>query len=349
MSTALCYAGVLCLGLAALMLCRGYVLRAFDRFLEACDNLLDRTRTAKMQDTATAAVLLLPTFMVLGVFGIFPLFYAFYLSLYDTRRGVFVALGNYTRALSTSEFWNSFLVTVYYAVGTIPVCMVVSFTIALCLFRIVRGRSLFRTVYFLPYVTSVVASATVWRVILSPQTGLANVLLAKLGFPAQMWLLEPRGVLHLLTGGWVSPRVGPSLGLCCIILFEVWYASGFMIVIFLAGLSAIPRELEEAAVIDGASRFQLIRRIILPLLSPTVFFLSVVSSIKAFQAFNSFYALTNKARGEATQNLTVYIYAMFYENQRLGYGAAVATLLSLAIVCLTLLQWRYVGRRVHYE
>jgi ABC-type sugar transport system permease subunit len=165
------------------------------------------------------------------------------------------------------------------------------------------------------------------------------------------WLLEPKGVLFLLTGGRISEEVGPSLALCCVILFEIWHGSGFMIVIFLAGLTAIPRELEEAAVVDGAGWFQTTRRVTLPLLSPTVFFLLIVNGIKAFQSFNSFYALTGNGRGplNTTQNLTVYIYSNFYEYNRLGYGAAVATLLAVAIVALTLLQWRYLGRRVHYE
>jgi ABC-type sugar transport system permease subunit len=124
-----------------------------------------------------------------------------------------------------------------------------------------------------------------------------------------------------------------------------------MIVIFLAGLTAIPRELEESARIDGAGTLQVIRNIVLPLLSPTLFFLGIVSVVRSFQAFNSFYALTGNGRGplDTTQNMTVYIYTTFYENQRWGYGAAVATLLCIAIIGLTLVQWRYVGRRVHYQ
>jgi multiple sugar transport system permease protein len=191
----------------------------------------------------------------------------------------------------------------------------------------------------------------IWRALFNPQFGVANEILGWVGLSPQQWLLEPRGVLCLMTGGYIPPGVGPSLALCCIIVFEIWHASGFMIVIFLAGLTAIPRELEESARIDGANALQVIRNVILPLLSPTIFFLAIVSVIKSFQAFNSFYALTGNGRGpvDSTQNVTVYIYSSFYEYQRLGYGAAVATLLCLAIVTLTLLQWRFVGRRVHYE
>jgi len=163
------------------------------------------------------------------------------------------------------------------------------------------------------------------------------------------WLLEPRGVLHLLTHGIVPPDAGPSLALCCVILFEIWHSSGFMIVVLLAGLAAIPRELEESARIDGANWYQLTRNVTIPLLSPTMFFLVVVGAIKSFQAFNSFYALTGDGSAGGTRNMTVYIYSNFYVFGKEGYGAAVATLLSLAIVVLTLVQWRVVGRRVYYE
>ena len=314
---------------------------------------MDRLRTRTFQDAPAALFLLAPALIVLGVFGVAPLFYAVYMSLYGGRYGggAFVGLANFREALHSESFWGSFRVTAYYALGTIPATMGVSFLIAYGLFRIVRGRSFFRTVYFLPYVTSVVAAAMIWRSLLNPQFGVANALLQWLGAAPQAWLLEPRGVLYLLTHGRVPASVGPSLALCCVILFEVWHASGFMVVVFLAGLTAIPRELEEAARIDGANAFQIIRKVILPLLSPTVFFLAIVSVIKSFQAFNSFYALTGNGRGpvDSTQNVTVYIYSNFYEYQRLGYGAAVATLLCITIVALTLFQWGLVGRRVHYE
>jgi ABC-type sugar transport system permease subunit len=329
------------------------LLRVPDAVLGRLDEWLERASARRLKDAPTAALLLAPAVAVLGAFGIAPLFGAIYMSLFDADRH-FVGFANYARAFGDDEFWNSLLVTTYYAVGTIPVTLVLSFLIAYALFRLVRGRSLFRTVYFLPYVTSAVAAATVWRVIFHPQVGLVNALLGKLGVPVTdwpTWMLEPRGVLHLLTDGAVPATVGPSLALVVVILFEIWHSSGFAIVIFLAGLTAIPRELEEAAIIDGASRRQLVFRVVLPLLSPTLFFLAVVSVIRAFQAFNAFYALTGNGRGpvNTTQNLTVYIYTNLYEYHDLGYGATVATLLCVAIVGLTLVQWRFYGRRVHYE
>jgi ABC-type sugar transport system permease subunit len=316
------------------------------------DALVARIRRPRLRAHVTAYLLLLPSAVILGVFGIAPLLYAAVLSLYATRRGVgpYVRFGNYARAFDNPEFWNSVSVTLWYALGTVPVTLVASFIIANALNRIVRGRGLFRTAYFLPYVTSTVAAAMVWRLFFQPRYGLANALLVWLGFQPSQWLLEPRGVLFYLTDGRVPPDLGPSVALVCVMLFDIWHSSGFMIVILLAALAAIPRELEDAARIDGANGFQTIRNVVIPLISPTLFFLVIISLIRAFQAFNSFYALTGTGRGpnNSTQSLTVYIYSAF-EYGRWGYGCAVATVLAAGIILLTLAQWRVLGRRVHYE
>src|SRR5690606_22257725 len=122
-----------------------------------------------------------------------------------------------------------------------------------------------------------------------------------------------------------------------------------MIVILLAGLTAIPRELEDAARIDGAGRRQVLRHIVLPLLSPIIFFLTITSTVHAMQTFNSFFALTGGARRLDTQNVMLLIYAQVYENQRFGYGAAIAVMVSAGIIALTLIQWRLGSRKVHTE
>lgn len=324
-----------------------------DSILAALDDVLQGWSRGRLRDAPLALALLVPAFAVLGAFGVLPLLYSVYMSglRFEGAGSRFVGLANHAEALQSEAFWNGFLVTVYYAVGTVPATMAFSFVVANCLFRIPRFQGLLRTFYFLPFVTSVVAAAMIWRVLLDPTFGMANVILEGLGLSPQMWLLEPRGVLHIISGGAISAGVGPSLALCCIILFEIWHSSGFMIVLLLAGLTAVPRELEDAARIDGANWLQLARNVTLPMISPTLFFLAIVSAIKSFQAFNSFYALTGNGRGplDTTQNMTVYIFANFYEYGRLGYGAAVATLLCLAIVVLTIVQWRVLGRRVHYQ
>ena len=316
------------------------------------DALLQRIPRARPRYAATAYLMLLPSTVLLGIFGIGPLAYAVVLSLYDSRRGIgpYVRFGNYVEAFGTPEFWNSVSVTVWYALLTVPATMAVSYVVADALFRIGHLRGLFRTAFFLPYVTSTVAAAMVWRLFFQPRFGLANAMLGALGLEPNAWLLEPRGLLYHLSDGRIPADVGPSMALCCIILFDIWHSSGFMIVIMLAALSAIPRELEDAAQIDGANWLQKTKNVVVPLLSPTLFFLAVISLIHAFQAFNSFYALADRGRGpgNTTQSMTVYVYSLF-EFGRWGYGSAVATLLALAIIVLTVVQWRVLGRRVHYE
>jgi multiple sugar transport system permease protein len=323
-----------------------------DTLLERLDDWGERHSRPGRQ-TMLALPMLAPALLILGAFGLFPLFYAFHLSLYAGKagQGAFTGLGNYGLALGRPEFWNSVQVTVYYVAGVVPLTLLLSLLVAYGLWRVTWGRGVLRTFFFLPFITSAVAAATVWRAILDPQTGAANQLLEWLGLPPQAWLLEPAGVLHLFTGGAVPVDVGPSLALCCIIAFDVWHGSGFAIVVFLAGLSAIPRELEDAARIDGAGSWQLLRRVVLPLISPTIFFLMIVSVIRAFQAFNSFFTLTAGGARTlgTTENLILHVYSNFYEYQYWGYGAAVALLLSGMIVVLTWLQWRFLGRRVFYS
>ena len=324
-----------------------------DDVLGRVDDVTSRLDAARKARPVLAYLLLFPALLILGVFGLFPLFYSIYLSLFQTTASgaEFAGLRNYTEALSSASFWKSFEVTMYFALGTVPTTLVLSFFIANGLFRITRFRNTLRTLYFLPYVTSIVAAAMVWRVMLEPREGIANLLLEGLGVPAQTWLLEPKGVLHLILGDAISPSAGPSLALCSVILFEIWRSCGFMVVVFLAGLSGIPRELEDAARIDGANALQVARGVTIPMLSPTIFFLTIVGVAGSFQAFSSIYAMTGTGHGplDTTQNLTVYIYANYFEYQRMGYGAAVATLFAGAIMTITLVQWRVFGRRVHYR
>ena len=324
-----------------------------DGTLAWIDDRLSRRGNPAWDGWRAAAVLVAPAGAIITFFGFLPLFASLYLSFFDGRytQGHFVGLDNYREALGAWAFWNSVLVTLYYLAGTIPLTLVLGYGIARVLRGITRGQALFKTIYFLPYITSAYAAALIWRAMLNPQTGLVNGLLALVGVPAQQWLLEPRGVLHLISGGVVADDVGPSLALCCVMAFDVWHSLGFTVVILLAGLSAIPRELEEAARIDGASAWQVNRHVTLPMLSPTLYFLLVVGTIKGFQAFNSFYALTQSGGNTlgTTENMVLYLFANFYEFGRWGYGAAIAGLLLASIIGLTVVQARVARRWVYYE
>lgn len=324
---------------------------AGDRCLAWLDERLEGMSRCGLGDWPVALLLLAPALFLLAVFSLYPMIASVQMSFFGGRHGegAFIGIENYQEAVGNPDFRRSLAVTVYYVLGVVPATVILSFLIAFGLFRITRGRGLLRALYFLPFVTSAVAAAMVWRSLFHPHHGTVNLLLGYMGISPLNWLLEPRGVLHLISQGWIPTHIGPSLGLCCIILFDIWHGSGFMIAVFLAGLSVIPRELEEAARIDGAGEWRLLWHVTLPLLSPTVFFLSIVGVIKAFQAFNSFYALTHAGGLPDTQNLILYVYAQFYQYGYWGYGAAVATLLILIIIALTLMQWRVLGRKVFYS
>jgi len=330
------------------------IVNLMDGLLQWLDDRLEARRARTRREGLLAVLLLAPAMTLMGVFGFAPLLAGFYMSLFGGPLGEnqFAGWGNYIRAFNDPEFWNSLKVTVYYVLGTIPASLVGSFLVAYGLHRILRGRGLLRTLYFLPYVTSAVAAAMVWRALFMTPDGVANLVLELLGLESQRWILEGKGILHLISGGWIPQDIGPSLALGCVMLFDIWHGSGFMIVVFLAGLTAIPRELEEAARIDGAGALRVVRHVVLPLLSPTILFLAVVSTIKAFQAFNSFYALTQQPDQplfEPTTNVVLYIYGQLYRWNDYGYGAAISMLFMVAIILVTTLQWRFVGRRVHYS
>lgn len=318
-----------------------------------------RARSAKRKQPV-AYLFLLPALLVLVVFSFFPLFYAFYISLHQwkLRQGAYLALANYGRALHTADFWEAFGNTVYFVIGTVPVTMALALLMAYLLFQKVRFLSFFRTVYFLPYITSTVAAAAIWVWIFNARTGVLNQILEALFGPAYMlrWLQESKGIFGMLAAhagltlpGWLQ---GPSLALASIMVMSCWHLIGFDIVLFLAGLGAINRELYEAARIDGAGEGAIFRRLTLPLLYPTIFFLTVISTIGAFKTFNEIYVMStsagvgNTAGGplNSTQTMVVYIYNLFYSSRELGFGSAVAFLLFGVILALTLVQL-WLGRR----
>ncbi|HOQ31852.1 MAG TPA: sugar ABC transporter permease [Candidatus Hydrogenedens sp.] len=300
-----------------------------------------------------ALIMLLPSFVILIPFFIFPLFYAFQLSLWGGKRnmGNFVGLKNYIIAFQNPLFWQSLKVTIYYAMMTVPTTLILGFVIAYFLSKITRGKGFLRTLFFVPYVTSTVAVAMVWRIFYNPQAGLFNFVLDSFGFPIQRWLLEPRGLLHILSWGIIPPQYGPSLALFCISLFDIWHTFGFAVVVFLAGMSTIPKEYYESAQIDGARPLPILFHIELPLLTPTWLFLITVQLIRSLQTFSSFYALS-PAGGRTmgtTENLMLHIYSQFYEYGYWGYGSAVAIFLSILIMTLTFVQWQWARRYVFYQ
>jgi multiple sugar transport system permease protein len=391
-------------------------------------------RRRRLREAVEAYLFLAPALLILLVFGLLPVVYAFYISLHRWRiqRGAFIGLENYANLLGsplyvalllvglglligayylwrsaaeqssgwkaglrlalagmliiggltlvlgiggmiqaaeetrrTEEYLLSVLRTVFYSAGTVPLQLILAFLLANLLFQEIRGRSLFRMFYFLPYITPTVATAAVWNTVLEPRRGLINTLLMALGV-AEMnlpqWVFEARGFTVLL-GEWLGVTMpdwiassplfsGPSLALVAVCVYNVWVFTGYNTVIFLAGLGTIPGELYEAAKIDGAGRWSLLRNITIPMVSPTTYFLTLMGVIGTFKAINHIYIMTQMVGLGGPQDTTttaaIFIFKQFREGNRWGVSTAAAFILLGIILLLTWVQNRVAEGRVHY-
>jgi multiple sugar transport system permease protein len=321
-----------------------------------------RARRARLRNLPVGMIFLLPAMLIIGVFHFYPIFYAFYISLHRwrIRNQGFIGFENYRTALETKEFWHSFLNTAWFALLTVPVTMAVALTLAYLLFQRVKFLGVFRTIYFLPYVTSAVAAAAVWGWVFSPRNGLANEFLSWFGVGPQRWVQEPRGIFELTASAtglpWPGWLEGLSQALFAITILQIWHNLGFQIVLFLVGLGAVSKELYEAARVDGASERKVFFRITLPMISPTLFLVAVISTIDAFKAFAPIYVMSTAANVgsrpggplDTTETSVVYVLNQIYGANRYGYGSAVAMFLFLAILSLTLFQLWMSRRWVRY-
>lgn len=278
-------------------------------------------------ETATALLWMTPAALLILVFQILPMFYAFGLSLFQwdmVTPAEFIGLRNYAVLLTEPDFWKSVAVTFYYVLVSVPVGLSLALLFALLLQKGLRFLGLYRTAFFLPYVTSITAISIVWLWIYNPNPyGLLNWILGRFGIPPQKWLQSP------------------ALAMPAVILFLIWKNLGFNIVIFLTRLQNINKTYYEAAMIDGATPWQTFRHITLPLLAPTTAFLTTVSVIYAFQIFPSIYVLTpNGGPKNATTTAVFYLYKNAYEQFNMGYASAVAYAIFVIILLVTLLQRR---------
>jgi len=267
--------------------------------------------------------------------------------------GAWALIGELPRVInsSDSDWWESLLVTVYYSVGTVPIQLAISIVLAALLFQNIKGKSLFRLIYFLPYITPAVATAAVFKVFFSARPSAPiNNLIQLLGGKPLLWLSEPKGIVQLIFGNLEIPTwlAGPSLALIVVIIYNIWSYVGYDVVIFLAGLGNIPGELYEAASIDGANRSAQFRHITLPLLSPTTYFLTLLSVIGTFKAFNHVWVLRNGAALGTMDTATIVIFTEFSRNTLYGYSAALSIVLLGIILVLTIVNNRIAEKRVFY-
>jgi len=288
-----------------------------------------KVRTA--EDTVARAgwFFLAPALVLIGVFFFLPVVASLVLSVTDfdiyavgsLDNARFVGLRNYADLLGNPLFWKALRNTFYFALIGGPLTVAVSLGAALLVnAKAVRLKSLFRTIYFIPFVTTLVAVAIVWRYLYHPQYGLLNYVLGLVGIDPINWLGDPR---------WAMPAI---------ILLAVWKNFGYNMLIFIAGLQAIPEELYEAASIDGAGAVRQFWHVTLPMLAPTFFFVGVVTMIGYFQLFAEPYVMTQGGPLRSTTSLVLFMYEEGFRWWRMGAAAAIAFVLFVLILAWTLLQ-----------
>ncbi len=243
----------------------------------------------------------------------------------------FVGLTNFIQLLQDPTFFRALWNTIYYTLVSVPLGMAISLALALILNRSLPGMGLFRTLFLIPVISSTVATALLWGLMLDPYIGLVNYLLQ---------------LLHLPTSGWLTDT---RMAMPSIIMMSVWKGLGYNMVLFMAGLQGVPQELREAARIDGANRWQEFTNVTLPILSPTTFFVLVISIISSFQVFDQTWVLTKGGPQEATTTLVYYVYQTGFQQLRMGYASAIAYALFFLTLVVVMIQWVTQKRWVFYQ
>ena len=281
-----------------------------------------------------ALLFLAPTLIGLAVLSVGPILATLGISLtkWDLlTTPQIVGLDNYTKLLGDDRFLRALRNTAFYTIVSVPVGLALALALATALNQQIRGIAWIRTVYFLPLVTSATAIALVWLWIYSP-SGPLNDILGAFGISPQRWVADS------------------TLAMPSIIVMSIWQGLPANVIIFLAGLQAIPAEYYDAASVDGAGRGSRFRSITLPLLTPSIFFTGVLALIGAFQVFDQVYVMANPGKpGDATITLVYFIYEAGFRNFKMGYAAAASWIMFLIVAVATILYFRTQDRWVHYQ
>ncbi len=242
----------------------------------------------------------------------------------------FVGLANFERLFHDKLFWQALKVTAIYSLVSVPLRLVVGFLVALLLNVKIKGISFFRTIFYMPSIVPAVANAVLWAWVLNSEFGLLNAGLSLLGIHKIRWLQEP------------------ELALPALIIMSLWGLGGSM-VIYLAGLQGIPDVYYEAAELDGAGSWAKLWHITIPLMSPVIFFNLIMGIIASFQVFTAGYLITNGGPQNATLFYVLYMYNSAFRQLKMGYASAMAWILFLIIMVLTLITFKWFGKQVYYE
>jgi len=306
----------------------------------------------------SAYLFILPALLVIIVFRFYPIIEAIRMSLFNW--GIagplkYVGLGNFVRLFNDPQFYQSLGNTFWYVIFVMPATIIISLFFAQLLNQKIKGQGIYRTLYYLPVVTSIVAISVVWKWIFNPDRGIFNALLNLIGIEGLKWLNDARGIFEIILGSFGAHVsgffAGPSIALLSLIIMAVWHNLGYCIIISLAGLQNVPAQYYEAAKIDGAKGWDRFWHITMPMISPTIFYLLITQSIIAFNTFTPVYVMTQPSGGPLnTTNLVVfYLYEQSFRLWNLGYGNAIAFMIFIFIFFLTQFQKRFIEKRVHYE
>lgn len=277
------------------------------------------------RQAAWVSLFVLPGLCGLLLFTIGPIVASLVLTLFDwdlLTDPTFIGLGNFRRLVHDDEFWAALRHTLIFIIGYVPLVMVFSLLLALALNTRLRGLAALRTAFFLPVVSSWIAVALLWTWLFNPRYGLVNYGLGLIGIDGPKWLYDPH---------WAMPAI---------ILTSVWKDLGFVMVIFLAGLQAIPRDYHEAAQLDGAGAFERLKSITLPLLAPTTFFVTIISLINSFQVFTQVWVMTEGGPAGATTVLVERVVKHAFSYGEMGYAATISWVLCLIVFAITIIQLR---------
>jgi sn-glycerol 3-phosphate transport system permease protein len=295
---------------------------------------IPRILNLKRKEYLTFLAFIAPNFIVFSIFTFWPLIYSIYLSFFRWNMispiKTFIGFDNYTRMINDPVYWIAVKNTLYIAGGTVFIKLAIAMSLAILLNQKLAGRSVYRAIVFSPTFTTSVAVAMVWTWIFDPYYGVLRVPLEWFGIASPFWLSDVQ---------WTVPAI---------IIVSIWKGLGYDMVIFLAGLQAIPRTLYEAAKVDGATGWRLFRSITFPLLSPTTFFLTITSIISTFKTFDLVAVMTS---GGPLNSSNVYIYYL-YQNAfnwfRMGYASAMAVTFFVVVMIVTVIQVFLSRRWVHY-
>lgn len=288
----------------------------------------------RLRSSLPAYAFILPSLFGVVAFLLLPVVLVAGISFFDWELlspPKFVGLANYRKLFGDGSIWHSLLVTVYYVLLSIPLQTVLALLLAILLNQRIRGRSLFRALYVVPWMATPVVLGLVWSWVFDPRNGSINAFLATFGITGPNWLTDS------------------TFALPAIALVQVWQYAGYNMLFFLAGLQGVPHELYEAAAMDGASSIQRFFAITLPQLRPTTFFVLVTNVIGSFQVFDTVFVMTNGGPGNSTEVLNFKIYQTAFQFFDFGYASALSMLLFLIILAVTLVQVRYFNKRTVYE